>query len=159
MQPSFCRWKKLSSFWTASTASKSSCPLLMYFNKSFPIFLVFFFKIGKTFLEALKSDKISLEEAFPIGMMVPFKVARPSVVQPPKSYLFFYFLEDVKIAEKGGKSHRTRPIVECAPGKLNAQYTMHPGLTIFGVVESLEEKGKFLKLKKKKTILKWCFWQ
>ncbi|PAV61916.1 hypothetical protein WR25_19035 [Diploscapter pachys] len=86
--------------------------------------------IGKTFLEALKSDKISLEEAFPIGMMVPFKVARPSVVQPPK--------------KKGGKSYRTRPIVECAPGKLNAQYTMHPGLTIFGVVESLEEKGAIL---------------
>ncbi|CAI4224711.1 unnamed protein product [Auanema sp. JU1783] len=91
-------------------------------------------QIGKTFTSLLKSEEVSLEQSFVIGQMVPFKV-----------------IKEYKKTEgpKQSKSKVEFPAVTCDPSKLNSHLVpskIECGLTIHGIVSSIEEKGAVVDL-------------
>ncbi|VDL71220.1 unnamed protein product [Nippostrongylus brasiliensis] len=92
-------------------------------------------QISKKFTELLKLEKISLESAFVVGQMVPFRVTQRSTAPTKKG----------KGAVKDRKP--SLPIVSCDPSKLYSHMSpaqLVPGLVLAGIVESVEEKGAVL---------------
>ncbi|KAK6058909.1 S1 RNA binding domain protein [Cooperia oncophora] len=91
-------------------------------------------QISKKFTEYLKLEKISLDSAFVIGQMVPFRVTERSS-------------QTTKKKGKGKKTTSALPFVTCDPSKLYSHFSparLVPGLVLQGIVESIEEKGALL---------------
>ncbi|XGW17333.1 hypothetical protein V3C99_002159, partial [Haemonchus contortus] len=93
-------------------------------------------QISKKFTELLKLEKVSLDVAFVVGQMVPFRVIGRNLQTSTK-----------KGKSNSKKRNSTLPIVSCDPSKLYSHFsptTLAPGLVLQGIVESVEEKGAIL---------------
>ncbi|KAK5966095.1 S1 motif domain-containing protein, partial [Trichostrongylus colubriformis] len=93
-------------------------------------------QISKKFTELLKLEKISLDSAFVVGQMVPFRVIEQPVQTSVKK-------GKIKLKKKKSKL----PVVTCDPSKLYSHFSparLVPGLVLQGIVESIEEKGAVL---------------
>lgn len=88
------------------------------------------------FTEFLKAGKISADDVFTVGQMIPFRVTKRMV----DNGAIFFYLQQCVLGPKG----KVYPTVSCDPAKLNAHLVptrLVPGLVIHSIVESSEEKG------------------